>query len=125
MDLVTVVNRSKKPLEAVWDGKRYALPPGKSAHPAVVAEAAKRQNPIMGSEDPYSGEMQYLIGIEEYGDPCDPAEQTSEIELMSRRKLHGARQIEVVPGTSGLFSVRDVASKISNDTGNIGFDKRG
>jgi hypothetical protein len=115
MNLVTVVNRTSKPLEALWDGKRYALPVGKSAHPAIVAEAAKRQNPVMGSEDPYTLQMDYLIGVEEWGDPCDPIEQSPEIERMTRKKLVGAKPSEVVPGKTGIYSVRDVASSLPSD----------
>lgn len=115
MQYVTVVNRTKKPLEGVWDGHRYAIPVGKSSHPAIVAEAAKRQNPVMGSEDPYTMEMDYLVGIEEYGDDCSPIEQSPAIERFSRDKLVGAKETEVVPGKTGIYSVRDVAASLSLD----------
>jgi hypothetical protein len=115
MELLTVVNRTTKPLEAIWDGKRYALPVGKSAHPAIVAEAAKRQNPVMGSEDPYTLTMQYLVGIEEHGDDCSPIEQSKDIERMNRRLLQNSKETEVVPGISGIYSVRDVAASLPFD----------
>lgn len=112
MEFVTAINRSSKPLWATWDGKKYQVKPGKNAYPRIVAEAAKRQNPIMGSEDPYSGEMRYLIGIEEDGDDCSPAEQSTEI---TRRALRDQGEVEVVKGKNGLYA-NEVRSTLPLDS---------
>ena len=103
--IVTVVNRTKKTLEAVWDGRHYQLPPGKSAWPLSVAEKAKLQNPVMGTEDQITGEMESLIGIEENGDDCSPIEQTQKIERWDRKKMPGGeKDVQVVAGKSGLYA---------------------
>lgn len=108
MDLVTVVNRTSQRIEGKWDGKpQYIAAHGRQALPVIVAEAIKRQNVLMGSEDPYTGEMQYLVGIEEYGDDLSPIEQSRSITRMNRQKM-GKDDI-VVKGDNGLYSVRDLA----------------
>ena len=118
MEFLTVVNRTSKNLLVTWDGKRIVLVPGKNALPAIVAEAAKRQNPIMGSEDPYLGTLQYLVGIEEQEDDCSPVEQSqTEITRMSLKEMQKRRPVEVVKGDNGIYSVRDVATTpLSNDS---------
>lgn len=117
-EFVTVVNRTTRTLEGMWDGRTYSVPPGKSSHPVVIAEAIKRRNPIMGSDDPTTGQLQYLIGIEEQGDPITPIEQSDEIELFNRRQYKNAVPIMVVPGNTGLYSVRrsDVSAALPLDS---------
>lgn len=116
MEFLTVVNRSSKPLEAVWDGRRIPLPVGKSAHPTLIAEAAKRQNVVMGSEDPRTGFVDYLVGIEEWNDDCSPIEQTLEPERWDRAHLPGGKEaVSVVRGRTGLFGARDVQSPLPTD----------
>lgn len=117
MEFLTVVNRTSKNLMVTWDGKRITLVPGKNALPAVVAEAAKRQNPIMGSEDPVSLQMRYLVGIEEQEDDCTPIEQSNSVQRIDRSKLHGARPVEVVPGDNGIYSVRDIQTALPLGSG--------
>lgn len=78
-EIVTVVNRSSKPLEGTWDGKHYAIPPGESHFSRIQAIAFRYQNPIMGKGSPledWNIRSEYLIGIKEDGDPLDPVEQT-------------------------------------------------
>lgn len=117
MELLTVVNRTKRPLSGKWDGRDYTVPPGKSSHPAVIAEAIKRANPIMGSDDALTGQLQSLIGIEEQGDPITPIEQSDEIELYNRRLQANAVPIMIVPGNTGLYAVRgqDVTAPLPSD----------
>ena len=111
MELVTLVNRTSKELRALWNGIRYPLAAhSKQALPVIVAEAAKRQNPLMGSEDPRDGSMEYLVGIEEQGDDCSPIEQAPAIEKWDRKKLPGAGPVDVVPGRTGIFNRGDVAA---------------
>lgn len=108
IEIVTIVNRSSKIVNGKWDGKPYSIPAkGKVGLPVMVAEAIKRQNAVMGSEDPYSGEMEYLVGIEEQGDDLSPIEQTQSITRMNRKPL--GKNEEVIKGDNGLYSVRQLA----------------
>jgi hypothetical protein len=105
MEMVTCRNRTNKPLEVCWDGKRTVLPVGKPVLLGVmIADAAKRQNVLMGSEDPRTGAMDYLVGVEEYGDDCTPIEQTDSVERWDRRQLPGGRAVDVVRGKGGLYA---------------------
>jgi hypothetical protein len=69
----------------------------------------------MGSEDPYTGEMSYLVGIEEQSDPLTPIEQTQSITRMNRAPL--GRNEEVVKGHNGLYSARDLAGPPQSPAG--------
>lgn len=114
MEVVTIVNRSSKDVKGTWDGKPYVIKAkGRAAFPEIVADAIRRQNVVMGSEDPYTGEMKYLVGIEEHGDPTDPIEQTQVITRMDRKPL--GKNEEVVKGNNGIYSVRDVAQSLPSD----------
>ena len=114
--LVTLVNRTSKPLQGTWDGFHTQIAPGKHSFPVFQAEAYRRQNPIMGSEDPRTGEMQYLVGIEEQGDDCTPIEQSKAIERWDRSLMSQSKPTEVVPGVTGIYSARDVAQTLPSDT---------
>lgn len=103
MRYVTLVNRSSKILEGTWDGKHHNIHPGKNSFPETMAQKFKEQNPVMGSQDPYSLELQYLCGIEEDGDDCSPIEQSDRIELLDRSKLRNPIPVVVVQG-NGLYS---------------------
>lgn len=101
---VTLVNRTSKPLQGLWDGKRYDIGPGKHEFPEYKAIKFKEQNPVMGSENPYTLEKLYLIGIIEHGDDVSPIEQSDAIERFDRSKVKTARPVEVVPGETGLYA---------------------
>lgn len=117
MEYLTLVNRTTKNLKGTWDGKHYVITPGKNEFPAIQAEAFRRQNPIMGSQDPFTMEMQYLVGIVEQGDDVSPIEQSKSVELMNRAKL-GGRPVEVVAGaTGGMYS-----SPLPPGNGKVGQD---
>jgi hypothetical protein len=92
-----------------WDGRRYTLAPGKNAFPETMALKFKEQNPIMGSEDPYSLEKQYLCGIEEFNDDCSPAEQTDAVERFDRSKLTNAKPVELITNGGLLPNERHAA----------------
>lgn len=109
MKHVTLVNRSSKTLRGVWDGRHYELEPGKHSFPEIQALKFKEQNPVMGTLDPFSGRMEYLLGIVEHNDPLTPIEQSRALQHIDRTKLSGAPAVEVVPGHNGLYSVRDLA----------------
>ncbi len=106
----------------MWDGREYTVAPGESAHPLIIAEAIRRANPIMGSDDQMTGQLQYLIGIKDHGDPIDPIEQSDEIELYTRRQQRNAVPIMIVPGNQGMYAVK--ASNVRNPLPNeLGFVK--
>ncbi len=106
MELLTVVNRSSKDITGVWDGKPNVIKANsKGAFPATVAEAMKRQNVVMGSEDPYTGEMEYLVGIVEQGDDVSPIEQTQSVTRMNRKQFSATEQ--VVQSRGGLYTQAD------------------
>lgn len=102
--LVTLVNRSSKTLEGTWDGKHYKIAPGKHSFPLHMALKFKDQNPVMGSLDPQTLHIDYLLGIEEEGDDLFPIEQSQAVEKWDRSRLTGARPSEIVPGDNGLYS---------------------
>ena len=121
MEYVILVNRTSKPLEATWNGKRYKLVPGDNPLPRNVAEAAKRQNPIMGTGQADFWATEYLVGIKEFNDPIDPIEQSTAKELMDPQILHAAKLaagfiLQEVPGTAQIY--RNV-QRLQNEDGVI------
>lgn len=75
---VSLVNRSSKDLSGRYDGKQHTLPAGSTTQwPEYIAMKFREQNPVMGSENYYTGEKKYLLGIVEYGDPTEPIEQSA------------------------------------------------
>ena len=106
MNYVTLVNRSTKTLKGTWDGRHYDIAPGTHMFPEVQALKFKEQNPLMGSEDPYTLQKQYLMGIVELKDDCSPIEQSDKVEIWDRSKMSASKQnVEVVHG-DGLYSQR-------------------
>ena len=103
---VKLVNRSSKVLQGIWDGRQYDLAPGAHSFPEVQANKFKEQNPVMGSQNPYTLEKQYLIGIEENGDDCSPLEQSTAPQLTDRSLLQNQDPVKLVKG-EGLFAYRD------------------
>ncbi len=133
MEFVTLVNRTSKNLQGTWDGRQFKVPPGESMHPKAVAEAIKRQNPLMGSQGYELHETIYLVGIKEQGDDLSPIEQSDCLELMNPALLHAAtraqgKRLETVPGVAGMFKHRNsVAAELpvggKNDFVSSGFEK--
>lgn len=99
-EIVTIVNRSTKTLRGVWDGKHYILAPGKHEFSRTMAEKFKAQNPVMGTENKYTGEMQYLIGILEDNDDVTPIEPTTSI---TRKPIEATQQV-VESRAGGLYA---------------------
>jgi hypothetical protein len=115
--MVLVVNRTTRPLDAMFDGQPVVLLPGYMLAPkegdeekdkpklvivgagpagAVVtnslpyfaAELVKRQNPVMGTEDPEAPNVfDSLIGVVEWGDDISHLEQSDAIERLDRELL--------------------------------------
>lgn len=122
MELVTVYNRTTKVVNGTWDGKPYKIEPKKKvALPRIVAEAIRRQNAVMGTEDPYTGNMEYLVAIEEDGDPITDIEQSQSVTRMNRAPL--GKNEEVVKGHNGLYSLRDLEGGPAAANGGVGFVK--
>jgi len=75
-EMITVYNRAPVALTVRFDGQQIEIPPGATSIPKVVAEFAKNQNPIMGSQDadnPNVSGAEYLIGIVgRRGENCEP-----------------------------------------------------
>ncbi len=115
MEYVICVNRTDGDLEACWGGRRYPLKPGDNPLPLRVAEAAKRQNPIMGSGT-NMWDMEFLVGIRELGDPIDPVKQSDSLELMDPVQLHGAKPHAVIAGKAQAFKNVNV---LKNDDGQL------
>src|ERR1035437_1874465 len=82
MTIIEAVNRTTKPLNFMFDGvpgvvfPGYKLAPdgtiepaGRDGHPRTTpltkttAEYARRQNVKLGTEDRYSGEAEFLVGV--------------------------------------------------------------
>lgn len=112
---VTLVNRSSKVLKGTWDGKHYDIQPGSHQFPEIQALKFKEQNPIMGSEDPYTLQKEYLIGIVEHKDDISPTEQTESIERWNRSKLVGAKPVEVVKGNGIYTPSLDAPNRLPTD----------
>ncbi len=95
-DSVTLVNRTKRSvLTAVWDGMQYHFEPGETPGvPLVIAEAAYRQNPLHGTEDPLGDPqiVESLFGIKGAKPPfgnVTPIEQNTSGERLNRKLVAG------------------------------------
>lgn len=124
MTYVTLVNRSSKTLHGTWDGRHYDIAPGTHMFPETMAMKFREQNPLMGSEDPYTLQKKYLIGIVEMQDDCSPIEQSDKVEIWDRSKMAAHKQnVEVVHG-EGLYSpARDGRANLPADATGTTFTK--
>jgi len=103
-DTVTLVNRTKRSiLSATWDGRTYRFEPGEHPNvPLEIAQAAYRQNPLHGSEDPFGDPEfhQSLIGIKGAQEPfgtVTPIEQSNAGERIDRKRVQGlGRKVEAI-----------------------------
>jgi hypothetical protein len=109
MKYLTLVNRTERNLNGTWDGRQYVIEPGKHQFPEIQAQAFKRQNPVMGSEDPYSLRMLYLMGIVEEGDDTSPIEQSAAVERFDRSKMGGDRGKATIERGHGTYGPLDKA----------------
>lgn len=104
MKNLTVVNRSSKTLTGVWDGKRYDMLPHQTySFPEIQAQKFKEQHPVMGTENPYTLQKEYLIGLPDLQEDCSPIEQSTAIELWNRTLMPDTKSYQVIKG-NGLFS---------------------
>lgn len=116
-DFVTLVNRSSKTLKGVWNGRHYDITPGKHEFPEIQAQKFKDQNPIMGSENPWSGEKQFLIGIVESGDDITPIEQSDAISLQDLTEKIRSGELKIVKGNGLYRPVQDASVPLPADLG--------
>lgn len=85
LQYVTLKNRTTKLLTGHFDGKQYSFPPGyEGKWPENQALKFKEQNPIMGSEDYFSGYKEYLMAIVEHNDDLTIIEPSNAIERWTR-----------------------------------------
>ena len=103
-EIVTIVNRSSKPLKGTYNGRPYDLPPGESHHVLMAARFFRFQNPVMGRGTPledWSTKAEYLIGIKELGDDCSPIEQTNEPQRWDTQLVNGPNVAVIRPRGGG------------------------
>jgi hypothetical protein len=114
---VELVNRTSEPIDAMFNGRPLVLKPGYELRPGAAgeepilfplgrdgkpatnmieyfaAEMAKRQNPIMGTEDPESpATFESLLGVEAWGDDISYVEQSDKTERIDRSLLDDEAQ---------------------------------
>ena len=116
MEFVTVVNRSSKTLKGVWDGRHYDIAPGSAQYPKIQALKFKEQNPVMGSENPYTLERQYLIAIVEQGDDTSPIEQSTAIEKWDRSLMANAGDVVIIKGNGQYRPAMEAPLPLGNDS---------
>jgi hypothetical protein len=118
-ETVTLVNRTKGPLKATYDGQDIPIQPGLNhGFPAVAVSFAKAQNRVMGSTHPYSPtSFESLVGVQGTTDPVTPIEQSDAIEIYDRSKFGGlAEQAVRVPGQPvTAWEARAGMQEIDND----------
>ncbi len=112
LDFVTIGNRTSKPLTVVYDGRQWMLPPHPVtvSLPRIVADAACRQHPVMGTEDPYDPRSyDLLVYVKEWDQPSTPIEQSTAKERLNRALLPAdVQKTQLVEhGTSRVQAVRD------------------
>jgi hypothetical protein len=116
MDIVTLVNRCSTTVEGVFDGVPIVLKPHER-RPLLAnqAEMIKRQNPVMGTEDPNDlASPEWLVGIEEWGDDCTPIERSDKEERFDRSLVNDAdgqkakpMRLQVKPGSRVKVATND------------------
>ena len=105
MEFVQIVNRSKGDLSVMYDGRRYTLTPGANTVPSFLVGPAKRQNRVMGTEDPLNPlDFESLIGSPDVDD-CSAKEQSKKMEALDRTlmvdpKRRGAKVVKTGRGHS-------------------------
>ena len=129
--IVHVVNRTTDMLEVMDDGIPWPIRPGYKVVtnddgdsvvvgagpdgsvymeplPFFAAERAKRQNPIMGTENPYNiQDFQSLVAVPDWGDDYSHQEQSDAIERMDRSQLpDDVQNVKVVSGSGARRKVQ-------------------
>lgn len=103
MEELTLVNRAPFNVEGLWDGEITIFKPGqKATFPYHQAVAYREQNPIMGTEDYFTGDCKFKLACADLGDDVKPLPKDfddSHIrERFDRSTMPGpAPQIQPVP----------------------------
>jgi len=115
-ETVTLINRTSKPVRAMFDGQRFVFKPGPNPGvPIVVVQYAKDQNPVMGTQDRYEYEgSQYLVGVPEWGDDCSPIEQSDAIERLDRTTIEDEGKT-AVPGPKVRVRRSEAINRLPDD----------
>jgi hypothetical protein len=86
--VVTMVNRTSKPLELRFNGRTMTFAPGPNHVNETYVRLARRKFFVMGTEDPaLPGHAEMLVGVEAWGDPITPIEQSDAVEVIDRDKI--------------------------------------
>ena len=115
---VTLVNRTNQTLQGVWDGRHYDITPGKHSFPEIMAMKFRDQNPIMGTQNPQTLEVQYKVGIVEMNDDISPIDVLPDNpmgEKFDSSKVPGAATREVLKGDGVYNPFRDSAPKLPTE----------
>ena len=108
MEFVQIVNRTKENLSVMFDGRRHLLVPGINTVPSVLVAPAKRQNRVMGTEDPLNPlDFESLVGVPDVDD-CSPQEQSKKVEALDRSlmvdpKRRAAKTVKTGRGQSRVM----------------------
>lgn len=105
-EMVTVVNRTSKPLKGTFNGRPYDIPLGESRFSCEEAMFFRYQNPVMGRGTPledWSSKSEYLIGIKELHDDCSAIEQTDSPQRWDSMMVNGPNT-EVIRPRGGSYA---------------------
>jgi hypothetical protein len=92
--------------------------------PYFAAERAKRQNPVMGTEDPLNpNAFQSLIAVPDWGEDYSPLEQSAAIERLDRSLL--PEQLQNVTVVQARGGRKKVTKKIKGRTRSVYPNARG
>jgi hypothetical protein len=119
-EIVTLINRTSRPLNVVQNGREIVLKPGKNPVTADWIRFAKQQHPRMGTFDPSGLDGDYLVAVEGHDPdemclPIPPGEEHRASERFDRRRMdvEGQSAQEVVTG------VRPPQRRLPGDAGAI------
>lgn len=107
-DVVQLVNRSSKDLELRFNGRTVVFHPGVNHVNETYARLARRKFLVAGTEDPQvPGKGVMLVGVEKWGDPITPQEQSDAVEAFDRNLIPDGFKGRELVGTRGLVPGAD------------------
>lgn len=114
--IVCLVNRTKRVLHYMYDGYQYDLEPGENYIPDSHVYYARNQNPVMGTQSPWSEDgCDYLVGIkvkpgQKQRDNISPIEQSDARERLNRDELDEEAQKAVLRTVVGRVGRSEVSA---------------
>ena len=96
-EILTLINRTSKPLDVTQNGRTIVLKPGRNPVTSDWVRFAKQQHPRMGTFDPSGLQGEYLVAVEGM-DPEDhctmipPGEEHKSIERFDRSQMDAEAQ---------------------------------